>query len=93
MIDLRFSEDEITELENHKESIRINGSLTILEDDYEQKTIWRRKLPTKRKPVYIVTKIEKIANKEMKIINDFIKKYFQGRFCRKPRNIDYLLKI
>jgi hypothetical protein len=37
----------------------INGSLTILEVDYEPKTIWRRKAPTQKYPIYVVTKIEK----------------------------------
>jgi hypothetical protein len=47
---LKFPLDEIPELENHKESITINGSITIIEDEYEQTTIWRRQVPTKKTP-------------------------------------------
>jgi hypothetical protein len=39
---LKFPPDEIPELENHKESLMINGSITIIEDEYEQTTIWKR---------------------------------------------------
>jgi hypothetical protein len=65
MNDLKFPEDEVPELENHRESITINGSLTIFEDEFEQKTIWRRKIPTKKYPIYIATRIEKTANECM----------------------------
>jgi hypothetical protein len=65
LIDLRFPNDEISVLENYMESIIINGSLTILEDEYEQKTIWRRKISTKKHPICITTSIEKTANEDM----------------------------
>jgi hypothetical protein len=57
--DSEYPKDDIQDLENHKESITINGSLTILEDEFEQKTIWRRKIPTKEHLIYITTRIEK----------------------------------
>jgi hypothetical protein len=76
MKELKFPEDEIPELEAYNESVTINGSLTILEDEYEQTTIWRRIVPTK-KPIYVTTRIEKVANEGMEIMYDFIKKHFQ----------------
>jgi hypothetical protein len=52
---LQFPPDEIFELENYKESFTINESITIIEDEYEQTTIWRRQVPTKKPPIYVVT--------------------------------------
>jgi hypothetical protein len=59
---LKFPLNEIPGLSNHKESLTMNGSIMITEDEYQQITIWKRKVPTKKKPIYIVTKVEKIAN-------------------------------
>jgi hypothetical protein len=56
---LQFSPNETPELENQKESITINGSTTIIEGQHEQTTIWRRQVPTTKKPIYVTTKIEK----------------------------------
>jgi hypothetical protein len=47
MKELRFPEKESLELDNQLESVTLNGSLTILEDENEQTTIWRRSIPTK----------------------------------------------
>jgi hypothetical protein len=46
---LQFPPNEIAELENHKKSLTINGSITIIEEEYEQTTIWRRR----RKPRFM----------------------------------------
>jgi hypothetical protein len=34
----------------------------------------------------------KIANEDMEIMKDFIKKYFQGRIYRNPRDIDEFIE-
>jgi hypothetical protein len=78
MKEIKFSKDEPPDLEAYSESVTLQGSLTILENDYEQTTIWRRKLPTQEKPIYITTRIEKLADENMVIMHDFTKKHFQG---------------
>jgi predicted Fe-S protein YdhL (DUF1289 family) len=92
MLELRFEEKNPVELENYTESITVNGELTILEDEYIQKTIWRKRIPTQEKPVLVTTVIEKLANEEMKIMYDFLKKHLQGRIYRKPVDIEYFWK-
>jgi hypothetical protein len=85
---LQFPKDEQLELENYSESVTFNGSLTNLEDEVEQTTIWRKMIPTKEKSIYITTKIEKLANEEMVIMYNFMDEHFQGRLYRKPRDIE-----
>jgi hypothetical protein len=51
MMELKLPEDKLLELETYSESVTLNESLTILEDEYEQTTIWRRILPTKENPI------------------------------------------
>jgi hypothetical protein len=87
MKELKFQEEEPPELECHTESITIEGSLTIIEDEYEQITPRKRIIPTSEDP-YITTKIEKIANEEMDLMYECLKKQFQGRIYRKPRDIE-----
>jgi hypothetical protein len=88
MGEIRFPKDELPDLEAYSESITLQGSLTILEDDYEQTTIWRRKISTQSKPIYIKTRIEKLADVNMVVMYDFIRKHCQGRFYRKPRDME-----
>jgi hypothetical protein len=40
----------------------------------------------------VVTKVEKITNEDMEIMMDFIKKHFQERIYRKPKNIDEFIE-
>jgi hypothetical protein len=61
---------------------------SVLEDEYLQTTIWRKIVPSKEKPIYITTKIEKLANEEMVIMYEFMKEHFQGRIYRKPRDLE-----
>jgi hypothetical protein len=88
----KFPPDEMPELENYKESLTINGSTTIIEEEYEQTMIGRRQIPTKRNPIYVVTKGEKIAHDNMEIMMNFIRKHFQGRIYRKPMDIDEFIE-
>jgi hypothetical protein len=59
-----------------------------LEDEYTQTTIWRRTVPTKENPIYIATKIEKLADEDMVIMYEFMKECFQGQIYRKPRDVE-----
>jgi hypothetical protein len=42
--------------------------------------------------MHLTTRIKKLANEDMEIIYVFIKKHFQGRFYRKPRDIDEFIE-
>jgi hypothetical protein len=61
---LKNPPDEIPVLENHKEILTINGSIALIEYEYEheQTTIRRRRVPSKKPSIYVVTKVEKISN-------------------------------
>jgi hypothetical protein len=85
---IRYEEREPKELDKYTESISVKGDEIVLEDEYVQRTIWKRKIPTQEKPITMTTVVEKFANEEMKIMYDFLKKHFQGRIDRKPRDID-----
>jgi hypothetical protein len=89
---LKFPDEVPLELENHTESIAINGSLTTLEDEYTQTTIWRRIISIKEKPIYITTVIEKLADERMEIMYNFLKDHFQGRIYRKSRDIEEFME-
>jgi hypothetical protein len=45
---LIFPPIKIRSFDNHKESLTINESTVTKENEYEQVTIWKRKLPTKK---------------------------------------------
>jgi hypothetical protein len=79
--------NEIPDMENHKESITINGSLTILDNEYEQNTIWMRTIPTKKQSIYVTTRVEKLANEDIEIMYDFIKKHFNEDFTENQETL------
>jgi hypothetical protein len=86
--EIKFEGKDPIEIENYAESITIEKDMTILEDEYIQKTIWKQKIPTQEKPVTITSVIEKLANEGMRIMYDFLKKHFLGRIYRKPMNLE-----
>jgi hypothetical protein len=89
---LIFPSIKTPSFDNHKESLTINENTVTKEDEYEQVTIWKRKIPTKKKPIYVINRVEKIANEDMEIMMDFLKKHVQGRIDRKPRDVDELIE-
>jgi hypothetical protein len=48
--------------------------------------------PTKKKPIYAISRVEKVAKEDMEIMMGFLKKHIQGRIFRKLRNVNEFIE-